>query len=257
MNETLRRAARYGADFVDLYLHWLTASLRMAAPRAHGRLLDVGCGDKRFQSLFAPFIESYVGVEHEAVFSTTDASKRTSKPEVLYDGKLLPFEAGTFDTVISTEVLEHTPEPAALVAEMARVLRPGGTLILTTPFAFRLHEEPHDFYRFTPYGLAAMVQRVGLRVVETRAFGGVWSVVGHKINSYLAFRLARLQGLGQLLGKMGHEPTQNGRARLWTLPAVMPAMAGIAGIARVLDRVARDPTEALGYLVVAEVPPTA
>jgi hypothetical protein len=137
---------------------------------------------------------------------------------------------------------------------MARVLKPGGTVILTAPFAFRLHEEPYDYYRFTPHGLASMLDRVGLRVVETRAFGGVFGVVGHKLNSYLAFRVGRLQAVGRMLGKMGHEGNHGERLRVWTLPAVVPAMAGIAAAARVLDRVARDPTEALGYLVVAERP---
>ncbi len=251
MPMSLRGAARSAADFVDLYVSWLTASLRDVAPRAHGVMLDVGCGDRRFEPLFTPYVKSYTGVEHEVVFASTDSSKRTNKPDVLYDGQHLPFDAGAFDTVISTEVLEHTPDPAGLVAEMARVLKPGGTVILTTPFAFRLHEEPYDYFRFTPHGLTSLLERAGLRVVEVRAFGGVFAVVGHTLNSYLAFQVGRLQGLGRMLGKMGHEGAKGERVRLWTLPAVLPTMALIAGAARVLDRVAPDPTEALGYLVVA------
>jgi SAM-dependent methyltransferase len=216
-------------------------------------MVDVGCGDRRFEPLFAPYVDSYTGVEHEAVFASTDASKRKNAPDVLYDGRHLPFEDASFDTVVSTEVLEHTPDPAGLVAEMARVLRPDGIMILTAPFAFRLHEEPHDYFRYTPHGLSSLLGRVGLRIVETRPFGSVFSVVGHKLNSYLAFQVAHLQGLGRMLGKMGHEPSTHGDGlRVWTLPLVLPAMAGIAGAARVLDRVTRDPTEALGYLVVAE-----
>jgi SAM-dependent methyltransferase len=248
----VRKLARSAADFVDLYLYWLKSSLQATAPRAHGKLLDVGCGDRRFEPLFAPYVESYTGIEHEIVFASTHASKRVQKPDFLYDGKVLPFDAGSFDTVINTEVLEHTPEPAGLIAEMARVLRPTGVLILTTPFAFRLHEEPYDYFRFTPHGLAFLLERAGLQIVETRAFGGVFGVVGHKLNSYLAFRAARLQGVGRKLAKMAHEPSRDEAVRLWTLPAVLPAMTTIAVAARVLDRVAPDPTEALGYLIVAE-----
>lgn len=250
-NGVARRTARAGADFVDLYLYWLTRSLREVAPRTRGRLLDVGCGDRRFEPIFSPFIEEYVGVEHEAVFATTNASTRSAGATLLYDGKHLPFDASSFDTVISTEVLEHTPDPAALVAEMARVLRPDGTLIITTPFAMRLHEEPYDYFRFTPHGLSSLVGRTGLAVKDTLAFGGVFSVVGHKLNSYLAIRLGRLQGLGQALGKAGHEPTERGGPRWWLLPVVAPSMVCLAATARALDRIAKDPTEALGYLVVA------
>jgi SAM-dependent methyltransferase len=251
--DPLRRAARAGADFVDLYVSWLTSSLRdVAAEHARGRLLDVGCGDRRFEHLFTPHVVSYTGVEHEAVFASTEAAKRPNGPDALYDGKRLPYEDASFDTVLNTEVLEHTPDPAALVGEMARVLKPGGVTIVTAPFAFRLHEEPYDFYRFSPHGLAWLFEQSGMEVVETRHFGGVFGVVGHKLNSYLAFRVARLQALGRLVGKMGHEPSSfGGGTRLWTLPAVLPSMIGIATAARILDRLAPDPTEALGYLVVA------
>ena len=248
-----RKATRFAADSVDIYLFWLTSALREAAPRAHGQMLDVGCGDRRFEHLFEPFVDSYTGVEHETVFASLDASKRATGPQVLYDGKRLPFEAQSFDTVVSTEVLEHTPDPAALVAEMVRVLRPGGTLILTAPLTFRLHEEPYDYFRFTPHGLASLLERVGMHVIDTRSFGSVFSVVGHKLNSYLAFRVAHLQGVGRFLGKMSHEGSAHGdRLRVWTLPLVLPTMMGVAGAAHLLDRFLHDPTESLGYLVVAE-----
>jgi hypothetical protein len=123
---------------------------------------------------------------------------------------------------------------------------------MTAPFAFRLHEEPHDYFRYTSHGLRCLLEGAGLRVVEIRPYGGLFSIVGHKLNSYLAFQVARLQGLGRLLGKMGHEGSAHGAAlRLWTLPAVLPAMMGIAGAAHALDLVVKDPTEAFGFLVIA------
>jgi SAM-dependent methyltransferase len=250
----VKRVVRAGADLVDLYLYWHTKTLREVAPRLHGKLLDVGCGDRRLEPLFAPHVESIVGIEYEPVFSSTDASTRAGKPDLYYDGKTLPFCEGTFDSVVSTEVLEHGPEPAALVAEMARVLKRGGTLLLTVPFGFRLHEEPFDYYRFTPYSLRWMVERCGLRVVEARGYGGVWSVVGHKINTHLALRFARLQAVGQALGKGAQDPSSRAKPRLWAIPMVAPALAGTTVLARALDRVAPDPTDALGFVLVAERP---
>ncbi len=62
----------------------------------------------------------------------------------------IPLEDGSFDTVLMTEVLEHLEEPARGLAEAGRLLRPGGKLILTTPFMWPLHEEPRDFFRYSP-----------------------------------------------------------------------------------------------------------
>ena len=69
--------------------------------------------------------------------------------------------------MLSVQVLEHTPHPAALMAEMSRVLAPDGLLILTAPFQFRLHEQPHDYFRYSPHGLRQLCADVGLEVFET------------------------------------------------------------------------------------------
>ena len=126
----------------------------------------------------------------------------------------MPFRDGAFDTVLSVQVLEHTPHgPAALVAEMSRVLAPGGLLILTAPFQFRLHEEPHDYFRYSPTGSASSAPTPGLEVFEILQQGSLWTVLGHKLNSYLAFRVARVGALAQGMGKLGHEaPQPRGRA---------------------------------------------
>jgi hypothetical protein len=96
--------------------------------------------------------------------------------------------------------------------------------------------------------------RSGLRVTELRTRGGFWSVVGHKINSYLGFRVLRMAGLAQMMGKLSHEAAEGGATtpRLWTLPMVAPAMLTIAGSARVLDELLPDATEMLGFLLIAE-----
>ena len=246
------KAARGASNWVDLQWSLLYAQLGEVAPRAHGKLLDVGCGEKPYESLFLPHVDSYVGVEHEATFAHTSASTRTtSKPDVLYDGKRLPFADESFDTVLNVQVLEHTSRPQELIEEMTRVLRRGGTLILNAPFCFRLHEEPHDYFRYTPHGLRDMCERAGLEVLETMAQGSLWSVLGHKLNSYLAFQVADLGSVTQAMGKLGHEKASGKRPRLWAFPFVLPTMAGVSAGARVLDRLLPDETEALSYLVVA------
>jgi len=244
----LRRAA----DWVDLQWSALERSLRAVAPQARGRLLDVGCGDKPYEDWFRPFVSAYIGIEHGATFAATAAGTGTGgRPDVVYGAGPLPFKDGSFDTVLSVQVLEHTPRPGALMAEMSRVLAPDGVLILTAPFQFRLHEQPHDYFRYSPHGLRQLCTDVGLEVFETVAQGSLWSVIGHKLNSYLALRVARAGQLAQSMGKLGHEAPQGAGVRWWTLPLVGPSVVTIAAGARLLDRFAADPEESLGYLVLA------
>lgn len=247
----VRRAARLASDWVDLQWSLIIDLMKEVAPRARGRLLDVGCGEKPYEDIFRPFVEEYVGVEYEATFTATAASGSARKPDFLYDGARLPFEDRSFDTVLNVQVLEHTPRPGALVVEMARVLKDDGLLILSAPFQFRLHEQPHDYFRFSPHGLRTLCAEAGLEVVDVLAQGSLWSVLGHKVNSYLALRVARAASLAQSMGKLPHEGAETEPARLWTLPFVAPSMVAVAAAARALDSLAPDPDEALGFVIVA------
>jgi SAM-dependent methyltransferase len=251
-NDLVRRGARRVADWVDLQYSFLLPQVARAALHARGRLLDVGCGDKPYEAIFRPHVTEYVGIEHEGVFPSTHASSAERRPDLYYDGKRLPFADHSFDTVLSIQVLEHTPKPQALLDEMARVLRPDGLLILSAPFSARLHEEPYDYFRYTPHGLRALCGESGLEVIEMWNQGNIWAVVGHKLNSYLAFRVATSQSLAMQMGKLKHEGKEAPSAsRSWLLPVVVPAMVVVAGGARLLDRALPDPTEVLSYMLLA------
>jgi SAM-dependent methyltransferase len=247
----LRRAARSASDWIDLQWSLLMEVIARVAPQAHGRLLDVGCGQRPYEHLFTPYVTEYIGIEHEATFAKTNASTSDKKPDLYYDGTRLPFDDKSFDTVLNVQVLEHTPKPGALVAEMARVLKDDGVLLLSAPFQFRLHEQPHDYFRYSPHGLRSLCADVGLEVVEVHEQGSLWSIIAHKLNSYLAFNVARIGGLAQAMGKLSHEAPSGARVRFWTLPVVAPLMLSLSGGARILDRVLHDPEESMGFLIVA------
>jgi SAM-dependent methyltransferase len=247
----VKKTFRAASDWIDLQWSLNDAALRAVAPRARGKLLDVGCGDKPYEAIFRPYVTEYVGVEHEATFAETSADTHAVRPDVLYDGTRLPFDDRTFDTVLNVQVLEHTPSPGALVKEMARVMKDDARLILMAPFSFRLHEEPHDYFRYSPHGLAVLCEEAGLVIEHVEPLGGLWSLLGHKVNTYLGLRVARIGGIAQAMGKLGHEKSEAPRPRLWTLPWVAPAMVGVALGARVLDSVLHDPQETLGFLIVA------
>src|SRR5689334_10829293 len=158
------KAARRLSDWVDLEGSSLMKLLTDLAPRAKGQLLDVGCGQKPYEQVFRPFVDAYIGVEYADTFQKTNSSSTGGKPDFVYDGKTLPFESKSFDTILSIQVLEHTPSPGPLVTEMARVMKDDGLMILTAPFSFRLHEEPDDFYRYSPHALRFLCQDAGLEV---------------------------------------------------------------------------------------------
>ena len=86
--------------------------------------------------------------------------------EIVGDAQAIGLAGGAFDVVLCTEVLEHLPEPQRAVDEMHRVLRPGGTLLLTTRFLFPIHDAPQDYFRFTKYGLRHLLR--AFEIVELR-----------------------------------------------------------------------------------------
>ena len=90
-------------------------------------------------------------------------------PEIVGDAQEMPFADATYSTILCTEVLEHIPDPQKAVDEMYRVLKPGGTLILTTRFLFPVHDAPGDYWRFTPYGLQALFSKWAILEQEVEA----------------------------------------------------------------------------------------
>ena len=129
--------------------------------RARGLVLDIGSADGRARE----WLENceYIALD----YPTTAVHMYGTRPDVFADGAKLPFVDASFDTVLLLEVLEHVGDAPAVLGEIARVLKPGGHLLLSVPFLYPLHDAPHDYRRYTAPGLEAAVGSTGL--VATRA----------------------------------------------------------------------------------------
>ena len=124
-------------------------------------VLDIGCGNKPYADLFGGCV--HVGLNN----STVDAV-----PDVVGDATRLPIASASIDLVFCTQVLEHVPHPRRLLEECRRVLKPAGWLVLSAPFYWPLHEEPHDFFRYTRYGLERLTSEAGLDCCRITPDGG-------------------------------------------------------------------------------------
>ena len=89
----------------------------------------------------------------------------------------LPVADASFDAVLCTQVLEHVADPLAVLSELRRVTRPGGQLLLTVPLVWPLHEEPYDFFRYTPHGLRHLLTAAGFEIVSITPRNGSFTTL--------------------------------------------------------------------------------
>ncbi|MBI3255355.1 MAG: methyltransferase domain-containing protein [Candidatus Andersenbacteria bacterium] len=131
-----------------------------------GKLLDAGAGKLSYRHLVKPYCHEYKSMDFHPTHPELD---------YLADIQLMPVGDASFDTVLSAEVLEHVPDPEKALREMYRVLKPGGKLVMSIPHLMYLHNEPHDFYRYTKYGLRILLERVGFVIEYLEPSGGIFS----------------------------------------------------------------------------------
>ncbi len=159
---------RGNRDF--LVMHYLVKDLKWAIDNfAIGKVFDIGCGNKPYEALFNGKIDSYQGCD-----IIQSSLKRV---DVICEATNIPIPGNQFDTIISTQVMEHVDAPEKLLSEANRLLKEGGHLILSIPFCWELHEEPHDYFRYSKYGLISLLEHNGFEVLEIKANGGKWAAI--------------------------------------------------------------------------------
>jgi SAM-dependent methyltransferase len=170
------------------------AFYRVMAPAlseyARGKVIDVGCGDMPYKSVI---------VAHATEYDTIDVERRV--PEVkfvgdVHDMKVLADE--TYDSAVCLDVLEHVHDPLRALGEIRRVLKRDGRLLLSVPHLSRLHEEPHDYFRYTKYGLSSLFDRAGFEVLSIVPSGGLFCFLGHQVSVAVLGSVWHLAGVKQL-----------------------------------------------------------
>jgi SAM-dependent methyltransferase len=165
---------------------WLIARLvveayaRLLPEHARGRLVDLGCGSVPLYEAYRPLVSDIVCVDW--------AGNRHGRDHVDVEHDLnepLPFSDGSFETALLSDVLEHTRHPATVLREIQRVLAPGGTLLLNVPFYYWLHEQPHDYFRFTEHGLRSLLSEAGFERVSVEGLGGAPEVMADMLGKHL------------------------------------------------------------------------
>ncbi|HNF20209.1 MAG TPA: class I SAM-dependent methyltransferase [Chitinophagales bacterium] len=158
----------------------------------HGKLLDFGCGSKPYKNLFGK-VEEYIGLD----FYNEGHSHEKEQIDVFYDGKTIPFDADTFDCILSTEVFEHIFNLDELLHELHRVLKPNGHILLTCPFVYPEHEVPFDFARYTQFALKNMLQKSGFEVIKYDKKGNIIETICQQLIIYSSTFLRYFGPLGR------------------------------------------------------------
>jgi len=140
---------------------------RALAAHARGTMLELGGGAMPYYGLYrgrtgAVWCTDWPQSIHEQLHADLFCDLNAG----------LPLADAVADTALLADVLEHIYRPQALLAEVFRVLRPGGALLLNTPFMYWVHEAPHDYFRYTPHAIERMARDAGFEVLQTDAVGG-------------------------------------------------------------------------------------
>ena len=141
-----------------------------------GKILDIGGKKKNKRGFFN--IEEYdFKVEYANIDESTD-------PDYICDVSTLPMASNRYDAVILSEVVEHLREPREALAEAYRVLKPGGRLLICTPFLFRVHADPYDFARYTDYWFDSTLKSIGFKNLQIKSQGSFFSVLADMLKLF-------------------------------------------------------------------------
>lgn len=144
-------------------------------PRLKGDVLVIGAGLVRYEDLL---------ISADTV-TKTDIGRMTDNIDSIVDAHEMQFEDSSYDSVVAIEVFEHLHSPTVAAGEMHRILRPGGQALVSLPFLFHVHGDPHDYQRLTKSGLEELFKE--FTSVEVAGFGNRKHVISDIITTAAKF----------------------------------------------------------------------
>jgi len=141
----------------------------------NAKVLDAGAGEGQYAPWFAR--QRYWGVD----LAVGDSAWNYGDLDAICDLAALPLADGSFDAALNIVTLEHVRDPAAVLREIARTLRPDGPLLIVVPFEWEVHQEPHDYFRFTRYGLEHLLDGAGFGGLDIQPVGGYFRLLSRRL----------------------------------------------------------------------------
>ena len=220
---------------------WLEREIAAFAEQLNdgAAVLDAGAGDQIYRPLF-----------HRQIYSAADfqkVDKPYAKSDYVCDLSNIPVEDASFDAVVFSQVMEHLPEPSAVLSELRRVLRPGGVLFFSAPLFYEEHEKPYDFYRYTQFGITYLFEKAGFGVDRLDWLEGYMGTLHYSLRRMVKHLRMRPSDLG------GGPIAWATIAAFTVLRPVAYISAHLAGRCDVIHRVT-DRGFPINYVALARVP---
>ena len=170
---------RNGKYFYSIFLHPVSRVLKSERFIKYFDLienrtsvLDYGSGDGPYKQMLKSYFDNYVSAD----FEVTNAHHSVRRDIYINNDQTINVEDESYSCVVISEVLEHVYKPHVALAELNRVLVPGGYVTGTVPFFMWEHEKPYDFHRYTYFGLKRMFEENGFEIVKLDYIGDIIGV---------------------------------------------------------------------------------
>ncbi len=142
-----------------------------------GVLVDIGAGRSPYYNLFS--VDQYIAVD---LPGSLPQGEQRNITQMVGNVLELPLNDSSCDCAVSMQVLEHVPDTDKALKEIYRIMKENGTVLISVPHISPIHLEPHDYYRFTPIGMAHLLKKNGFSIVTVKQQGGLFASLALTFN---------------------------------------------------------------------------